>query len=410
MKQILIFLLVLPFLYLSCGNNNPTLEFTVKEISVNSTNGGEPNLSVTSDGQVLLSWIEYKNDTTDVLQFSKLENNKWSDPSKIAEGSNWFVNWADFPSLRAYQDSTKYLAAHWLQKSDVGTYDYDVRISQSKDDGKTWSPPFIIHNDGIAAEHGFVSLMPISSDRMLATWLDGRNTKGHSHVSNHSHDGGAMTLRTAEFDINGNIFNEAELDEKVCDCCQTDMAMSDDGPIVVYRDRSDTEIRDISFVRKVNHTWSKPQIIAKDNWNIAGCPVNGPAIDAKGKVIAVAWYTMNEDTTKVKACFSFNSGASFEKPIEISRNNTLGRIDIRLLDDNSSAGVSWIDEEDDQALIKFRIVNSFGVSSNDYIIARTSSSRSSGFPKMVKVNNQVVFAWTQSSNERNFVKTAIVNL
>ena len=397
----------------SCSHSKNDLKVSINEISTFSENGGEPNLCVSTNGEVFMSWIEYKNDSTDILMFSRLDNNEWSEPNIIAEGSNWFVNWADFPSIKSYKNSDQYLAAHWLQKSDVGVYDYDVRISQSTNAGKTWKSSFILHNDNIAAEHGFVSMLPISDEKILAVWLDGRKTKSqltqhqHSHGNGHSH--GPMTLRTAEFDIEGNIYQEMELDDKVCDCCQTDIALTDDGPIVVYRDRSDTEIRDISYVRKVNHTWSKPKSIANDNWNIAGCPVNGPAIDAKGKVIAVAWYTIDEDISKVKVCFSFNSGASFEKPIEISKNNPLGRLDILLLDDNS-AGVSWIEEEDNQALIKFRIVNSSGFLSNDHIISKTSPDRSSGFPRMVQTQDQMVFAWTHSTDETKSVKAAIVEL
>lgn len=412
MKKSVSYLFVIVILYLACtdiNNQESTLAIKVKEISVASSHGGEPNLSVSSDGEILLSWIEYKNDSTDVLKFSRLENDKWSDPIKIAEGNNWFVNWADFPSLKAYADSTQHLAAHWLQKSDKGTYDYDVRVSQSTDAGKTWSPSFIIHDDGLAAEHGFVSMMPISSERMLAAWLDGRNTKGNSHDSNHNGHQGAMTLRTAEFDIEGNIFNEEVLDNKVCDCCQTDMAMTNEGPIIVYRDRLEGEIRDISYVRKINNKWSQPKLIARDNWLIAGCPVNGPSVAAEGNKVIVAWYTMQNDTARVKMSFSNDNGTTFQTPIEISKQNPLGRVDV-IFHNKNEAAITWMESNENDAVIKLVSVNQFGVLSDAKIITTSKSSRSSGFPRMVKNDDHLIMAWTNVEDEITYVKSTKISM
>ena len=98
--------------------------------------------------------------------YAKLENGSWSDPIIIAQGKNWFVNWADFPSIVSVDSS--FLLAHWLQKSADGTYDYDVRISRSNDGGQSWSPSIIPHKDGINAEHGFVSMVRGSIGKALA--------------------------------------------------------------------------------------------------------------------------------------------------------------------------------------------------------------------------------------------------
>jgi len=274
MKQSLFLL----FLFFSC--NTPTSFPTIKEITSPSKSGGSSNLFISEKGQVYLSWIEYENDTTDVLLFSKLENENWTAPKEIARGTDWFVNWADFPSLVTYKDDGGTLAAHWLQKSAGGTYDYDVRITQSLDEGKNWNASFIPHRDSIAAEHGFVSLLPLSEDEIFATWLDGRNTKAESHDEEqhgHAHSNGAMTLRTAVFDKAGNLYEEAELDNRICDCCQTSATLTDKG----------------------------------------GCPVNGPSIKALEENVAIAWYSEVENEPEIKVAFSKDSGANFSLPTRI---------------------------------------------------------------------------------------------
>ena len=203
------FLLLLTFLLFGCQKSEEK-KTSITEIPTASKNGGEPNLFVSETDQIYLSWIEYLNDSTNALRFSILEKEEWSAPKTVATGSNWFVNWADFPSLCSYKDNGKSLAAHWLQKSAAGTYDYDVKISQSFDGGLSWTPPFTPHQDGIPAEHGFVSLLPLSHDNIFATWLDGRNTKGHGHGEGGHHHHGSMTLRAAVFNKNEAFFQYLE--------------------------------------------------------------------------------------------------------------------------------------------------------------------------------------------------------
>lgn len=364
-----------------------------KEIPTPAGEGGEPNLFVAEDGSTLLSWVEYLNDTTDALLFSQLKDGQWGPPKKVASGSNWFVNWADFPSVATFYEKPNRLAAHWLQKSAEGTYDYDVRIALSEDDGQEWKPSFIPHRDGIAAEHGFVSLLPLANGRMFAVWLDGRNTKAPEGQEEAHDHGGAMTLRTAEFDENGKLYEEAELDTRICDCCQTDAAWTDAGAVVVYRDRSEEEIRDIAMVRKVDGQWTAPQKVHADNWKIAGCPVNGPAIAAQGSTLAVAWFTAAENNSQVNIAFSGDGGASFSDPIRVDDGNPIGRVDV-VFATAETALVSWIEQVEEGGEVRLAKMNAAGKIGGSITAIRTDVSRQSGFPILEKTGKEFLLAWT----------------
>lgn len=373
----------------------------IKEVPLSTEVSGEPNLFVSASGQLYLSWIESPNDSVAVLQFSKLENGQWTAPKEIARGQDWFVNWADFPALSIYADKENHLAAHWLQKSAGGTYDYDVKIAQSKDGGQSWSTPFTPHTDGISAEHGFVSFLPMPDGRMMATWLDGRNTK---------EEGGAMTLRAAEFTIDGDLSEEYELDQRTCDCCQTGAALTNEGPVVVFRDRSKGEIRDIYAVRKVNGQWQEPQPVYQDNWLINGCPVNGPAVDAREHRVVVAWFAMPEGERQVKVAFSNDAGATFGAPIRIDEGNPEGRVDVIMLEDGSAL-VSWLENRDGgKAAILMTEVDSDGTQGEVFSLVTNSASRSSGFPRIAKIQDDIILAWTAVEGKRTKVKTAIIDL
>ncbi len=354
--------------------------------SPTGSNASLPHLVVGGDGKLYMSWVERRDSVWVDLKYATLDGENWSQPELIASGDDWFVNWADYPMISVAENGD--MIAHFLAKSSSGTYSYDVNIVR-KPAGGNWSEPIVIHDDGTPTEHGFISMLS-SDGAFMVAWLDGRNTGGHGHGD---HGGGAMTIRTASMKIDGSIADEYELDGRVCDCCQTGAAMTASGPVVVYRDRSELEIRDMSIVRKVNGKWTAPETIYADNWNIAGCPVNGPRVDALENNLAVAWYSAPGNKPQVKLIFSEDGGASFGYPIMIDDSEPLGRVDVEFLSENSAI-ISWLDTETDRTVIKAQQVSKDGSKGEVFVISETSESRGSGFPQMVKMDNRVYFAWT----------------
>lgn len=366
----------------------------------------EPELTTTPDGRVILSWVEKISDKRYALKAATLTSDGWSETRSVAEGENWFINWADFPSVVALNDGT--LAAHWLAKSGAATYAYDVNISTSKDTGKTWLKPLVPHRDNTQTEHGFVSLIPLADGRLGAIWLDGRNMQNMKETDEHAPSPESMTLRYAAIDKDGNLSDEAQLDERVCECCQTSAAVTGQGPIAVYRDRSATEVRDIYVVRQVNGSWTTPQAIFADNWLIKGCPVNGPAIAADGNRVVVAWFTSRDDTPHVKVAFSEDAGATFGQPIQVDDGETIGRVDVLLLPDGSALAC-WLSGNAAGGAIKVRRIQADGEAGSPAVIAKTDISRSSGFPRMARLGDEVHFAWTEFGKPSR-VRTAATNV
>ena len=253
-------------------------------------NSAQPHLSASADG-VLLSWIE-RDGAKATLRFAEHTPAGWSAPRDIASGTDWFVNWADVPSIVRLASGE--LVAHWLQKSGPGTYAYDVRLSYSRDNGKTWATSFLPHSDGTPTEHGFASLFQMPGAGLGLAWLDGRAMKAGSHDA-HGGDAGAMSVHFAAFDRSWKQTAEVPVDLKVCECCPTSAAVTSDGPIVAYRNRADDGVRDIVVSRLEKGKWSEPKPVHADRWNIAACPVNGPMLSARGRDVAIAWFTGEGD-------------------------------------------------------------------------------------------------------------------
>lgn len=355
-----------------------------------AANSAQPQLSVSKRG-VLLSWIERSGDLA-TMRFAERTASGWSTPRTIASGRDWFVNWADVPSALRLPSGA--IVAHWLQKSGPSTYAYDVRLSHSTDDGQTWSPSYLPHSDGTQTEHGFASLFPMG-DGFGLVWLDGRAMKaGGDHGGEHD-GGGAMSVRFGQFDKHFKQVAETAVDTRVCECCPTAAAVTAEGVIAAYRDRSTEEIRDNYVARFVNGQWTTPRPVFNDNWKIAACPVNGPALAANGRTVAMTWFTVKQEQGHAYLAFSDDAGATFGSPIRVDDGGSLGRVDVDLLPDGAVLA-TWIEFADQRAQFRARRIDRNGTRSAPVTISGIAGNRSSGYPRAAVANGEVVFAWTES--------------
>ena len=347
----------------------------------------EPNLAVAPDGRVTLSWVEPAGDSSHALRFAEWRASAWSEPRTIVRRSDLWLNWADFPSMAPLGGGR--LAAHWPQRSGAGRYDYDVRIAVSGDDGATWSEGVVPHPDSRGGEHGFVAMMPVG-DSLLAVWLDAR---GYDTTRAGATRAMALVSRTLAPD--GALGDERMVDDRTCDCCQTDLAMTSRGPVVVYRDRSEDEIRDLVISRRKASGWTTPRRIHADGWRVDYCPVNGPAIAARDERVVAAWFTAPNDSPVVRLAFSDDSGDSFGAPVRIDGGTPIGRVDVVLLQDGSAV-VMWLERIGTEgAEVRVRHVTTDGRVGEPHVVAGSSAARSSGFPRMAATGDELLFAWTQ---------------
>jgi hypothetical protein len=367
-------------------------------VSPAGENSSLPNLFSNKE-KTLMSWVEHQGDTLASLRYAELKDGEWQTSHEILQGADWFVNWADFPMIT---ENGGNLLSHVLKKSSKGTYSYDVKLNVLPKGSENWLTDLPLHTDGTPTEHGFVSAVPYKDGSFFVTWLDGRNTEENQ-------DGirGAMTVRAAEVSAQGEVSRDTVLDARSCDCCQTTAAITSNGPVVIYRDRSEEEIRDMSIVRQVAGEWTAPKTIYSDNWLIKGCPVNGPKASSIGNSLAVAWFTAAGDLPKVNLVFSNDGGEHFAPPIRVDEADALGRVDVLLLDADTAI-VSWMESKDSRAQLKAIKITRSGKKSDYKIIAELDGSRKTGFPQMELAGDRVYFAWTDVAKSSSTIKTAYV--
>jgi hypothetical protein len=242
-------------------------------------------------------------------------------------------------------------------------------------------------------QHGFATLFPIADGGTGVIWLDGRATHGEE---------GDMQLRSALFDKTHKSQSDSLIDSRVCECCSTSVALTADGPIAAYRDRSPGEIRDIYVVRLVAGKWSMPTPVRRDNFKIEACPINGPSVAASGKDVAVAWFTAPNEKQQSLVAFSHDGGRTFGKATKVEDEGTLGRMQVALASDGSAI-VGWVEFASEKSTFKVRRIDATGTRGPSVAIADLSGTR---FPRLAVAKNEAVVAWTESEKDSSRVKTA----
>jgi hypothetical protein len=352
----------------------------------------QPNLTTDRSGRAWLSWLEAREAGGHALKAAPLTGRAFGAPITIAEGASFLANWADFPALFVARDGT--MAAHWLERG-ASRAAYGVRVKTSSNAGKTWSEALTPHRDNSAVEHGFVSFFSPPGGGVGLVWLDGREMAGHTGPG---HAGGDMTLRATTI-RGGTLGDEMLIDPRVCDCCQTTATETGDGSVVVaYRDKGTAapgaiETRDISVARFSAGKWSAPVTVHADNWELSGCPVNGPSIAAVGESVVVSWFTEASKTARVLTSFSTDGGRTFSAPVRLDTMPTLGRVDV-VMAAADRAIVTFIERTADGGRLVAREVRRDGGLGGPVVLGPVSPERAGGFARLTVAGSRLIAAWT----------------
>lgn len=353
----------------------------------------------------VLSWQERDAEGCAILRTATLGiDGALGEPRDVASGCDWFVNWADFPSV-AIADNGDWWT-WYLQKSGPSTYAYDIRLVRSEDEGRTWSAPITPHDDRTPTEHGFVSMVAMGGDRMLLVWLDGRNTLAtagddthHAHGAGHGASGGGhahaegpMSLRSAEVGRDFVLRHQQEVDARVCSCCPTDLVRRGAGAVLVYRNRSEDEVRDVYAADYRGGRWTPGAAVRTDGWRIAACPVNGPALAASGDRVAALWPTMAGATLSVKAALL---GRADPATTLDSGDAMLGRPDLAPWRDGRWLA-AWLGAGPEGALaLRIATLSPSLAPAAMQDVARLPPGRGTGMPRLASLGEVAVLVWTE---------------
>jgi hypothetical protein len=305
---------------------------------------------------------------------------------------------ADLPGVAAMPGGG--LVAYWEIKDNTGRNRYatSIQISTSLDGGATWSPPKRPYSENHSGQHSFLSAFPVGQDLGLV-WLDAQRQAEESV--------GAIGLRYVSVNGRGRLSADSFIDPIACECCPTSAAPTRRGPVVVYRGRqepSDAQpekvdvtkptVRDIQITRLQGGKWTPSHRVHADNWVINGCPDNGPAVDANGDEVAVAWWTRSDKQPKVQLAFSSDAGDTFGPAIRVDLSAAEGQVTVALIPGRHAAIVGWLED----GKVWARWVGADG--KMGLPLALGPSTRHSRLPRWIAAEREVLAVWTAQKAAR----------
>jgi hypothetical protein len=341
-----------------------------------------PRVTAMPDGGLLLSWLEPTNDRLAALRFSLWRDGAWSATATIAEGQPFSRHQSESPGVIALSKTN--LIAYWSQKpplEKVPTQEVDVYFSVSTDRGLHWTTPTLANLPGTGEESSYPSAAPMDATHAELIWLDGTNEKKQQRV----------TLMSKVVRSNGSATEAAVIDADTCTCCPTSLVQMSSGLVAAYRGHTPENIRDISLLQNVQGRWSQPHIPHADNWHIAGCPVNGPQLDAAGSTIALIWFSAPQDQPEVKLAFSDDGGAKFTPPLRVDEGNATGRAQIVLLPQHAALAF-WLENKSGTTRLLGRRVRD---KSNLDAPFEVAHGQGLGFPHAVRAGKEVFVTWAE---------------
>lgn len=193
-----------------------------------------------------------------------------------------------------------------------------VRVA-IEEDGPPPSDISMLHDDDSPVAHGPVAIVPAPDGSALLLWPDARDAPGPSRLYG----------RTLYAD--GSRGPEMVLDARVSErSLPAGLLLPTGETIVVYRDRTESELRDVSVVRcERAGPWSDPVSVHEDGWRVVTNPTEGsPAIARSGDEVAVAWFTQigEEKDNAIRIVFSNDAGKTFGDVQTLVVGATLGRV------------------------------------------------------------------------------------
>lgn len=171
-------------------------------------------------------------------------------------------------------------------------YTGDIRFSRSVDDGRTFSPPRTINDDGLSTGHRFDALAAAPDGTVYLVWIDKRDLVGAT-ATQQAYEGAALYYAVSR-DRGRTFAPNGKIKDHICECCRIAHAFDAEGHLVLFwRDVMTGSIRDHAMVRLSPTGPAGPvRRVTADNWAIDACPHHGPWLAMGGDgTMHITWFT-----------------------------------------------------------------------------------------------------------------------
>ncbi|MEO8338209.1 MAG: sialidase family protein [Nitrospirota bacterium] len=276
-----------------------------------------PSVRIDDEGRISLAWVEEDQDRRTVL-YSRTERpgGPIGDPIKVNQPTEVPYMRQEAPALAVVGEDVllTWALTHPRLTADK-PFSNELRLSRSKDGGKTFPPSILVNDDEQVIGHSFDSIHIAPDGVVHVAWIDGREGKKEPG-----------TFVTRSTDHGRTVAKNLKVDEDTCVCCRTSLTSGSDGTLyLAWRKVLPGDVRETVVARSIDggNTFASAVIVGHDKWVFPGCPHRPAAIgtDRLGRLYVV-WYTEGVDETPaVFLAYSDDRGETFslKKQLNVSK-------------------------------------------------------------------------------------------
>jgi hypothetical protein len=201
------------------------------------------------------------------------------------------------------RDSAPDIVVVWTAKLAAGTV---LLSARSLDGGRSFGETQPVPGTEAPGNRGWETIAADADGRIVASWLDHRDTVAqaggaramHQHGSASPAPDGVARAQQSQLFVGGldRTAPPRSITRGVCYCCKTALLTAPGGNIyAAWRHVYAGNHRDIAFAvsRDGGRSFSEPVRVSEDQWQIDGCPENGPSLALDGaQRVHVLWPTL----------------------------------------------------------------------------------------------------------------------
>ncbi|GAB4027855.1 sialidase family protein [Spirosoma gilvum] len=262
--------------------------------------GAVPRLTTDAAGNPLLSWVEKLSEKEAAFYFaiSTDGGQTFGEKIRVKAPAGLSAHAEGMPKLAVKSDGTMLAIFEVPRPTAESRFAGDLLYTLSTDGGKNWTDYRPVHQDATPGKsHSFADITRLPNGEIGAVWLDEKlpGQEGRPVVF-------AQTTK-------GKGFGSAVLvDENACQCCRTNVFVDSQKRIhLTYRDMVSTgtgKVADRDMSTSVSadggKTFSKPQVVFADHWQVAACPHAGPVMAQLGNDMLVTWFSGREGSAGLR--------------------------------------------------------------------------------------------------------------
>lgn len=330
-------------------------------------------------------WITWQDRGHVYVQHSSNDGRSFSDPVAVnAEPEPVDDRGEDRPRIAVGPDGEIYVL--WTRKLDK-PYTGHIRFSRSLDNGETFSPPVNVNDDDAVIAHRFANFAVNDKGAVFVAWIDKRNVAA-AEAAGREYAGAALYYAVSE-DRGASFSASRKLADHSCECCRIAMGLDAKGlPVLFYRHVFPGQVRDHAILRFKDVNTPLDHVRATfDDWEINGCPHQGPALAISDGVLHMAWFTAGPERQGL--FYARREDGKTSEPMQLGRRGA-EHAAVKVIGDD--VVLAWKNFVDNETQVSVQRSTDGGLTwQPPVVMARTSGA--SDHPQLVSNGEQAYLSW-----------------